>query len=76
MFSALANQWTKKSSTLSTTKASMLTYILFNGRAMHQDEVPQQDWDVFYERLVEDVVEEAVEEVVEVEATEAAAEAS
>ena len=76
VFIALANQWTKKRSTLSMTNASMLTYIFFNCRAMYRDEMPQQDWDAFYESLVEDVVEEAVEEVVEMEATEAAAEAS
>ena len=61
VFSALANQWTKKRSTLSMTKTSMLTYIFFNGRAVDRDEMPQQGWDAFYESLVEDVVEEAVE---------------
>ena len=43
VFSALAKQWTKKRSTLHMTKASMLTYIFFNRRAMHRDEMPQQD---------------------------------
>lgn len=67
VFSALANQWTKKRSTMSMSKASMLAYIFFNGRAMQREEMPRQDWDAFYESLADEEAQEAVDAEVVVE---------